>query len=72
MNLMAFSVILLGLTSGLFGLVYGRKKAAQSRCLDERYEEIAKKVLANGWKVTLVAIYVLWFLLVFGVQISVA
>lgn len=72
MNLMALSGILLGITGGLFGLVYGRKKVAQSRGLDERYEEIAKKALANGWKVTLVAIYVFWFLLVFGVQISVA
>ena len=48
------------------------KKTTQNRGLDERYEEIAKKALANGWKVTLVAIYVFWFLLVFGVQISVA
>ena len=72
MNLMALSGILLGITGGLFGLVYGRKKTAQNRGLDERYEEITKKALANGWKVTLVAIYVFWFLLVFGVQISVA
>lgn len=53
-------------------IIIWTKKAAQSRGLDERYEEITKNALANGWKVTLVAIYVFWFLLVFGVQISVA
>lgn len=72
MNFMALAGILLGIVGGLFGLVYGRKKAAQSRGLDERNVEITKNALATGWKVTLVAIYVFWFLLVFGVQFSVA
>lgn len=68
---MALSGILLGITGGLLGLLYGRKKAAQRRGLDERNTEITKNALATGWKVTLIAIYVIWFLLVFGVQFSV-
>lgn len=72
MNLTALLGTLLGITGGLFGLIYGRKKAAQSRGLDERHEEITKNALATGWKVTLIAIYVFWLLLVFGVQFSVA
>ena len=72
MNLMALAGRLLGIIGGLFGLLYGRKKAAQNRGLDERNAEITKNALATGWKVTLVAIYVFWLLLVFGVQFSVA
>lgn len=72
MNVIAVLGILLGVFGGLFGLMYGRKKLQQSRGLDERYEEITKNALANGWKVTLGAIYVIWILLVFDVQFSVA
>jgi len=69
---MALTGILLGIVGGLFGWLYGRKKAAQNRGLDERNAEITKSALANGWKVTLVAIYIFWFLLIFDVQFSVA
>jgi len=69
---MALTGILLGIVGGLFGWLYGRKKAAQNRGLDERNEAITKSALANGWKVTLIAIYIFWFLLVFDVQLSVA
>ena len=71
MNVMALAGIVLGASGGLFGLLYGRKKAAQRRGLDERYVEITKHALANGWKVTLAAIYLFWILLLFDVQFSV-
>jgi hypothetical protein len=69
---MAISGIFLGAFGGLFGLLYGRKKAQQNRGLDERYEAISKNALANGWKVTLGGIYVFWILLILDVQISAA
>jgi hypothetical protein len=64
--------IILGASGGLFGLWYGRKKAALKRGLDERYDTISTKSLAAGWKITLVSIYILFILLAFGIELSVA
>lgn len=71
MNLMALIGIIFGLTAALIGLLYGRKKAAQNRGLDERNTAITQHALANGWKITLVAIYVFWMLLAFDIDLTV-
>ncbi len=71
-QLLALLGLLLGVLGGLFGLWWGRKLAAQKRGIDERYENIAVKALANGWRVTLVYISVLFILLVMGIKLSVA
>lgn len=64
--------LLLGAAGGGFGWWYGRKKAAENRGLDERYEMISLKSQANSWKVTLVSFYVLFVIAIFGVHFSVA
>lgn len=69
---LGFLGLLLGVFGGLFGLRWGRKIASRSRGLDERYESITIKSLANGWKITLITIYILFILMVFGIQLSVA
>lgn len=65
-------VILLGVFGGLIGLWWGRKQAARQRGLDERFHIISSKSQANSWKITLVAIYILFILLVCGVKLSAA
>lgn len=67
-----FIGLVIGISGGLFGLWYGRKMASRKRGLDERYETISIKSLANGWKISLIFIYLFFFLLLFGVQISAA
>lgn len=71
-QLLGFLGLSLGALGGLFGLWWGRRKAARQRGLDERYESITVKSLASGWKITLLSIYLLFILLLFGVQLSVA
>jgi hypothetical protein len=71
-QVLGFLGMLLGASGGLFGLWWGRKLAARKRGIDERYESIAVKALANGWKITLIYIYVLFILLLLGIQLSVA
>ena len=71
MNVLGIAGIVLGICGGLFGLLYGRKKASEQRGLDERNAEITKNALATGWKVTLAAIYIFFVLLACGVQFSV-
>ena len=60
----------LGALGGLFGLWYGRRKAALKNGLDERYERISIKSLASGWKIILVSIYFLFLLVILGFQFS--
>lgn len=62
--------LLLGISGGLFGLWWGRKKAAQSRGLDERYESITIKSFSSAWKITLISMYILFVLLILGIQLS--
>ncbi|MCM3767653.1 hypothetical protein [Neobacillus niacini] len=64
--------LLVGALGGAFGLWWGRKQAARKRGLDERYEKISVKSLAASWKITLVAIYILFILFIFGVKLTVA
>ncbi|MCH4826934.1 hypothetical protein [Planococcus halocryophilus] len=62
--------LLLGVTGGLFGLWWGRKKAAENRGLDERYASITMKALANAWKITLVAMYIQFIFVIFGMELA--
>ncbi|MEC0239901.1 hypothetical protein P4H66_08565 [Paenibacillus dokdonensis] len=65
-------MILLGIFGGLLGLWWGRKQAARQRGLDERFHIISSKSQASAWKITLVAIYILFILMVCGVKLSAA
>lgn len=71
-QMLGFLGIVLGISGGLFGLWWGRKMAARKNGLDERYEKITVSSLANGWKITVISIYVLFLLLIAGVQFSTA
>lgn len=62
----------LGAAGGLSGLWWGRKMAAKKNGLDERHEKITVKSLANGWKITVISIYLLFVLLMFDVPFSAA
>lgn len=64
--------LFLGALGGGFGWWYGRRQAARNRGLDERYEIISGKSLANAWKITLVSFYLLFILVIFKVHISAA
>lgn len=70
--MLGFLGIVLGISGGLFGLWWGRRMAARKNGLDERYEKITVSSLANGWKITVISIYVLFLLLIAGVQLSTA
>ncbi|WP_018755732.1 hypothetical protein [Paenibacillus terrigena] len=65
-------MILLGIFGGLLGLWWGRKQAARQRGLDERFHIISSKSQATAWKITLVAIYILFIMMVCGVKLSAA
>lgn len=71
-QILAILGLLLGASFGLFGLWWGRKKAAENRGLDERYASIMIKSFASAWKITLVSIYILFALLIFGVEMTAA
>lgn len=60
--------LLVGVSGGLFGFWWGRKKSAENRGLDERYENITTKSFASAWKISLAAMYILFALLMFGLQ----
>ncbi|WP_066306974.1 hypothetical protein [Bacillus sp. FJAT-29814] len=64
--------LLLGGLGGAFGWWWGRRQAARKRGLDERYNIISTKSLAASWKITLVAIYILFILLNFGMKLTAA
>jgi len=70
--MLGFLGIVLGISGGLFGLWWGRRMAARKNGLDERYEKITVSSLANGWKITVISIYILFLLLIAGVQLSTA
>ncbi|WP_274361911.1 hypothetical protein [Paenibacillus thermotolerans] len=61
--------IIFGAAGGAFGWWWGRRQAARKRGLDERFETISVKSLETAWKITLAAIYIIFILLVFGVQL---
>lgn len=63
-------VILLGVFGGLLCLWWGRKQATRQRGLDERFHIISSKSQAASWKITLLAIYILFIMLVCGVKLS--
>ena len=69
-QLLAILGLILGATGGFFGFWWGRKKAAENRGLDERYENITTKSFASAWKISLGAMYILFALLIFGLQLA--
>lgn len=71
-QILGFLGIVLGVSGGLFGLWWGRRLAARKNELDERYEKITVNALANGWKITVITIYVLFLLLLVGIQLTTA
>lgn len=71
-DIWAWIGLLGGAGGGLFGWWYGRHQAKKKRGLDELYEHIWKTSRATAWIITLVAIYVLFTLLLFGVNLHVA
>ena len=69
-QILGFAGLLVGASSGLFGLWWGRKKATENRGLDERYANIMTKSFSSAWKITLISMYVLFVLLLLGVQLA--
>lgn len=60
-----------GMITGLAGWYFGRKKANKERGLDEIHEHIWQKARSYSWYTTLIVIYLLFFLYIFGVSLSV-
>ena len=71
-NWWAFLGITLGIIGGLAGLWGGRRAAAKRRGLDERFDLIRTKARATSWFFTLFGVYLFFFLLLLGVNLSVA
>ena len=69
-QILGFLGLMLGASGGLFGLWWGRKKAAENRGLDERYASITTKSFSSAWKITLLSMYILFALLLFGVPLT--
>lgn len=61
-----------GILCGLLGWWFGRKKAKENRGLDELYYHIWQKARSYSWYVTLIAIYIFFSLIMFGVELSTA
>jgi|SRR5699024_9648375 len=59
-----------GMISGLIGLIFGRQQAKKRRGLDEVHDHIWKTARSISWYTTLVAIYILLFLALFGLIVS--
>lgn len=64
--------LLIGASGSLFGIWWGRRLSNRNRGIDERYKNISIRSLANGWKITLVSIYIFFILMLFGIQLSIA
>ena len=62
--------LVLGASAGLFAYWWGRKKAAENRGLDERYENIMTNSFASAWKISLAAMYILFAITIFGVELA--
>lgn len=61
-----------GMLGGLLGWWIGRKKAKENRGLDELYYHIWQKARSYSWYATLVAIYIFFSLIMFGIELSTA
>lgn len=59
-----------GMICGLLGWWFGRRAAKKNRGLDELYYHIWQKARSISWYVTLVAIYIFFSLIVFGIDLS--
>ncbi|MEY9974035.1 hypothetical protein ABH966_004444 [Lysinibacillus sp. RC46] len=59
-----------GLICGILGWWFGRKKARENRGIDELYYHIWQNAKSYSWYVTLGAIYVLFSLIMFGIELS--
>ncbi|WP_323652962.1 hypothetical protein [Lysinibacillus xylanilyticus] len=55
---------------GILGWWFGRKKTRENRGLDELYYHIWQNAKSYSWYVTLGAIYVLFSLIMFGIELS--
>ncbi|WP_155591914.1 hypothetical protein [Lysinibacillus cavernae] len=61
-----------GMTCGILGWWLGRRKARKNRGLDELHDHIWQKARSFSWYVTLGVIYVLFSLIMFGIELSTA
>lgn len=61
-----------GMICGILGWWFGRKKTREQRGLDELYDHIWQKARSYAWYATLVAIYILFSFVMFGVDLSAA
>lgn len=61
-----------GMICGLLGWYIGRVKAKKQRALDETHNHIWQKARSYSWYVTIVGIYILFSLYLFGLTFSVA
>src|SRR5690625_5283739 len=61
-----------GALMGLIGLFYGRAKAKKQRALDETHDHIWQQSRSLSWYATLISIYILFSLHLFGFPLSIA
>ncbi|MDT8861875.1 hypothetical protein N0O92_16805 [Alkalihalobacillus sp. MEB130] len=61
-----------GATFGILGWWLGRRMAKKNRGLDELHDHIWQKARSISWYFTLAAIYILFSLVAFGIELSVA
>lgn len=59
-----------GAICGLSGWYFGRRGARKQGELDEVHDHIWQKARSTSWYVTLIALYILFFLYAFGVPLS--
>lgn len=57
---------------GFFGWWFGRRLSRKNRGIDELYNHVWKTARSTSWIITLVFIYLLFTLYLFGVNFSVA